>query len=187
VEVRLERNDSCSKLSGAVRRLIPAILIALAAVAASAAGAKDSTPPVGTWDLATTRATYSGPPAPVRSALTKLIQRRVVFAPACTNNVCVTYATVKNARGQPVKFPLTAKTGITYTGRVVMKTGIRCGGRALRATLTMTATMLRRQQEGDRLTGTTTARAVRGLCVLPFRGWSSAVRRTDFVGVAANG
>jgi hypothetical protein len=139
--------------------------------------------------LATTRAAYSGPPAPVRSALTKLIQRRVVFASACTNGVCSTYATVKNARGQPVKFSLTAKTGVTYTGRVLMKTGIRCGGRALRATLTMTTTMLRRQQQqqGDRLTGTTTARAIRGLCSRTFGGWTSAVRRTDFVGVAANG
>jgi hypothetical protein len=170
-----------------VKRWVALPLIALSAVAVSAAGAKDPTPPAGTWDLKTIRATYSGPPAPLRLALTKLIQGRVVFSPACTQTVCATYATVRNARGTRVKFVMIEKSGV-FTGRAVMATGLRCGGRALRATLTMTARLIQRQAEPvDVLTGMTEARAQNpGGCSL-FRGQARGVRKHWFYGVAVNG
>lgn len=170
-----------------MRHSIPIVAIVLAAFAASAAGAKDPTPPAGTWDLKTNRATYSGPPAPVRSALTKIIQPRVVFSPACTQRVCASYVTVRNARGTRVKFVL-METRTDYRGRVVMATGLRCGGKALRATLTMTVRVVQLQGDPGRqiLTGTTEARARNpGGCAL-FRGKAQGVRKHWFYGVAVS-
>ena len=138
-----------------------------------------------------TWARYSGPPIPIRAALIKGIDmRRVVFSPACTQTTCATYAHLKTARGRPVSFVMKSTNGGPYTGRIRYATGLRCGGRGLRATFTMAATMIsleQPEQPADRLTGTTSAVAVNpGGCSL-FRGYKQGLRRTKFVGVAASG
>ena len=171
-----------------MRRSILVLLIALPTLLAPAASAKDPTPPAGAWTLQVTWARYEGPPIPIRAALIKGIDmRRVVFSPACTQTTCVTYANMKTARGRAVRFVLKSTRGGPYTGSVKYATGLRCGGRALRATFTLAATMFSPQQPTDRLTGTTSAVAVNpGGCSL-FRGYARGLRRTKFVGVAANG
>jgi len=77
--------------------------------------------------------------------------------------------------------------GPAYTGRIVYATGLRCGGRPLRATFTMTATMVSPQQPMDRLGGTTSAVAVNPGGCSYFRGFARGVRKTTFVGVSDSG
>jgi hypothetical protein len=112
-----------------------------------------------------------------------------MFTPACTNTVCASYVTVRTASGRRVKFVLTSKTGGPFTGRTTIRTGLRCGGRALRATLEMNVTVLRRQQgePTDRLVGATSRRAVNpGACSL-FRSYTRVVRKAEFLGIAVSG
>jgi hypothetical protein len=127
------------------------------------------------------RATYSGPPASVRSAVTKLIRQRVVFAPTCVQFHCTVRATVTTPRGRRVGSTLASVRGTSYTGSGVMPTGLRCGRQKLWAFLTMTATVTHRQEEpGTILTGTTQAAADNpGGCKL-FRGKLRAIRKVWF-------
>jgi hypothetical protein len=168
-----------------VRRSIPIVVIVLAALAASAGYAKNPTAPAGTWDLQTTQSASTGPRGPIRTALTRLIQRRVTFTVGCAEPCAV--ALVKTARGRLVKFVM-RPDGRAYTGQVAIATGLRCGGRAVKATLKLTAAMIATPQEpGDRLTGSTVAVARNpGKCAL-FRGQARASRTTEFYGVAVTG
>lgn len=168
-----------------MRRSVPLVVIALAALAASGANAKNPAPPAGTWDLQTTSASYSGPATKLRSALSSLIRKRVSFSPACTMTVCASYATVQTRAGRRVTFVLRQAARGAFTGRVKLATGLRCGGRALRATLELSATVVRRQQDvPDRLSGATSRRAVDpGGCAV-FRNYTRVVQKTQFRGVA---
>ena len=171
-----------------MRRSIPIALIALAALAAPA-GATEPVVPAGSWDLQTTSVSYAGPPGAVRRALARLIQRRVTFSSSCTGAVCATYATVRTPRGRQLSFVLKEgrQRGL-WRGGLAVPTGVRCGGRALRARLTFTAVIVRFQMDRpDRLTGSTTARAANPGGCAAFAGHAAAVRKTQYVGVAANG
>ena len=170
-----------------MRRSILVAVIALTALAASAAIAKNPAVPAGTWDLHTTKASYSGPSTRLKSVLAKLIKQRVIFSPACTPTLCATYATVTTIRGQRVRFRLVSKASEAFTGRVLIATGIRCGRKPLKAQLEMTASMIQLQQPSDRLIGATSAVAVNpGNCPL-FRGFRRAVRKTQYFGAAVSG
>jgi hypothetical protein len=173
-----------------VRRSIPILVVVLAALAASTAGAKGPVPrpPDGAYDLYPVRTTYSGPPTAVRAALAKLINRRVTFASTCGVASCFVDVTVTTPAGRRVKFQVSSTSTPPYTGSVPIATNLRCGGRRLIALLTMTARVPEVQEEpGRALTGSTRATIDNpGRCKL-FRGRARAVRRTWFNGVAVNG
>jgi hypothetical protein len=170
-----------------VKRSIPIVVIVLAALLAATAGAKSPpTPPAGTWDLSHNRLTYSGPGAPVRSAVMKLVPRRATFTPLCTVAQCTVSTLVTTAGGRRLKLMLAATSTPFYAGSVPVRLGLRCGGRRLTALVLMTARMIQRQQEpGAALLGTTQVTVENpGRCRL-FQGKLRAVRRTAFTGVPA--
>jgi hypothetical protein len=172
-----------------VRRSIPVVVIALAALAVTGAYAKPPAPPPdGAWELRLTRATYEGPAAPVRSILANVIQKRVVFSPVCTEHWCTVDVTVMSSRGRRVTFTLAPTNAWAYSGWVALPTGLRCGGRKLPAMLTMTVKVVSRQEEpADLLTGTTEAFISNpGRCAL-FRGKAWGIRRAWYYGVAVSG
>jgi hypothetical protein len=171
----------------AVRRSIPVIVVVLAALAAAAGHAKEPpTPPSGTWDLNHSRLTYTGPSAPVRSVVMRLVPRRATFTPVCNLSQCTVSTLVTATGGRGFKVRLTAGTNPFYAGSVPLRTGLRCRGRRLSAIVMITARMIQRQQEpGSALLGTTQVSIDNpGGCKL-FQGKRRAVRKTWFTGVQA--
>ena len=173
---------------GAVRRSLLIVVVALAALAAAAASAKNPpTPPAGTWDVSNTRLTYSGPRAPVRSVVMRLVPRRATFTPVCNAaQQCTVSSLVTTTSGRQFKLKLTPTSGAYYAGSRSIRTGLRCRGRKLTALVLMTARTIERQQEpGTALLGTTQVSITNpGGCRL-FRGKRQAVRKTWFTGIQA--
>jgi hypothetical protein len=165
-----------------VRRLIPLVLLALTASSASAAGADDpALVPSGTWFFHSTRATYSGPPIPVRAMLTKIMDNRVTFQPACVAGACTVTVTIyRPPRGTPARFRLKPRSG-WYVGSTTLTSSLRCNGRALKARLKMSIRTAQRLDD-DVLWGMTEAVAVNpGGCNL-FRGKARGIRKQWFNG-----
>jgi hypothetical protein len=165
-----------------VRRFVP--IVVLAAVFTSAAAAQkpgEQTIPAGTWYLKTTRATYSGAPAPVRTMLAKLMQNRITFQPLCTQTQCAVWATIyRPPSGSPSKLVLKGERG-TFVGSKTLVTSLRCNGRRLRARLRLSVKTAQRLDE-DVLIGSSEAVAVDpGGCAL-FGGKPRGVRRVSFTG-----
>jgi len=168
-----------------VKRSIPIVVVALAALVAAVANAKSPpTPPAGTWDLSHTRLTYAGPGVPVRSVVMRLVPRRAAFTPVCDAAQCTISTVVTTTSGRQFKLKLTPTSGAYYAGSRPIRTGVRCRGRKLSALVLMTARTIERQQEqGTVLLGTTQVSIDNpGGCRL-FHGKRRAVRKTWFTGV----
>jgi hypothetical protein len=165
-----------------VRYSVLVAALVLGALTAAAAGARDAAAPEGAWYLDTTRAAYSGPPLPVRALVTKAIERRISFTSTCPAGVCATSVHVMQIRPRrEVVFRLIPNAAGDYSGRVTMRTSMRCGSRPVKMTFAITARVEQTERE-PRLVGSTDARAVNPGGCRAFRGMARAVRKTTFVG-----
>lgn len=165
-----------------MRRFVPVVV--LAAVFASAAAAQkpgEQTIPSGTWYLKTTRATYSGAPAPVSTMLAKLMQNRVRFQPLCTQTQCAVWATIyRPPGGAPARLLLKEQRG-NFVGSKTLVSSLRCNGRGVRARLRLSVKTAQRLED-DVLIGSSEAVAVDpGGCAL-FGGKARGIRRVSFTG-----
>jgi hypothetical protein len=165
-----------------LRRSILVMLLVPAICSAPAASAKDPAPvPSGDWYLQSTRATYSGPSASVRSMLTKIMDKRVSFRPVCGLVDCMTIVTIyRPPRGTPARFTLTQRDG-WFVGTTTLTSSLRCNGKRLKARLKMSVRTQQRLDD-DVLWGMTEAVAANpGGCPL-FQGKARGIRRTWFSG-----
>jgi hypothetical protein len=165
-----------------VRHSVFVTAIVLGAFASSGAGAQDAAAPEGVWYLTTTRASYSGPPMPVRAVVVKAIERRISFTSTCPAGACSTSVHVTQVRPRREVVFRVAPTGAgDYVGRVTIRTWLTCVRRPVKMTLTISARVEQTERE-PRLVGWTDARAKNpGRCAA-FRGKARAVRKTTFTG-----